>query len=296
MNNKKHAYLLMLHHRKDLVDLLLEELDDERNDLYIHIDSSSSELNINDFNIKKSKVYEVASMMVVWGDFSQIECELRLMKKASENGPYAYYHFMQGSAFPLKNQDDLHKFYDDNQGKQFISVEDYKLLKYRVDQYNLLAGYYSGHGKWVTHLNMILVKIQRLLGISRLKKHNLVYAKGFALWSVTDDLLKYVLSKENLIRDLFKYSLCGDEIFIHMLAYNSDFREDLYDYGQRFTSAMWASTWEMESDFNLVREGHNFKYEDLDYLMKQKANFARKFEGNDGIKLIKEIKRIIHEK
>lgn len=289
-NNRKHAYLLMLHHRKDLVDLLLEELDDERNDLYIHIDPFSKDLNIDDLNIKKSKVYEVEPMKVNWGDFSQIECELRLMKKAGQNGPYAYYHFMQGSSFPLKNQDEIHKFYDDNQGKQFISIDDYKVFKFRVNQYNFMA-----NGKWVAYLNMALVKIQQLLGINRLKKYNLTYAKGFALWSITDDLLKYILSKEELINDLFKYSLCGDEIFIHMLTYNSDFKEDIYCYGQRFTSCMWASTWEIESDFNQERKAHNFKYEDLEYLMRQDANFARKFEGEDGLRLIKEIKRIIHE-
>ena len=148
-NDRKHAYLLMLHHRKDLVDLLLEELDDERNDLYIHIDPFSKDLNIDDLNIKKSKVYEVEPMKVNWGDFSQIECELRLMKKAGQNGPYAYYHFMQGSSFPLKNQDEIHKFYDDNQGKQFTLnqsvsvgkkiVVDFRTLSCTVNGANVLS-------------------------------------------------------------------------------------------------------------------------------------------------------------
>ena len=39
------------------------------------------------------------------------------------------------------------------------------------------------------------------------------------------------------------------------------------------------------------RKGHNFSLEDYDYLITCNKNFARKFEGPDGVKLIEKIRK-----
>ena len=38
----KHAYMIMAHHRPDLLQLLINSLDDERNDIIVHIDKKSN--------------------------------------------------------------------------------------------------------------------------------------------------------------------------------------------------------------------------------------------------------------
>ncbi len=45
---KKHVYLIMAHDNFDMLSLLLKELDDIRNDIVIHIDKKSSNVNIAD--------------------------------------------------------------------------------------------------------------------------------------------------------------------------------------------------------------------------------------------------------
>ena len=39
-SNKKHAYLIIAHNNWKQLSLLLSVLDDERNDIYIHIDNT----------------------------------------------------------------------------------------------------------------------------------------------------------------------------------------------------------------------------------------------------------------
>ena len=38
---KKHAYLIMAHNEFEILKILLHLLDDERNDIYLHIDSKA---------------------------------------------------------------------------------------------------------------------------------------------------------------------------------------------------------------------------------------------------------------
>ena len=40
---KKHAYLIIAHTQPELLKILLKMLDDERNDIYLHIDSKAKD-------------------------------------------------------------------------------------------------------------------------------------------------------------------------------------------------------------------------------------------------------------
>ena len=62
----KHAYLLMVHHRLDLVKLLLDAIDDPRNDIYVHIDSKCKDFSFSDLKVKHSNIYETERINVNW--------------------------------------------------------------------------------------------------------------------------------------------------------------------------------------------------------------------------------------
>ena len=289
--SSKHAYLLMLHHRKDLADLLLEAIDDERNDIFVHIDKKCKEFSFSDLKVKRSNIYEVKDRIDVnWGGYSQIRCELALMKEAVKYGPYAYYHLLQDASYPLKSQDELHRFFDERQGTEFVAI-DSRLNYHRVQCIHVphdLKLPNQLHRK----LEYLLVSFQRKLGVDRFRQFDMEYKKGFALWSITDGLLKHVLDNEKLIEKMMKYSECGDEVFMQIIAYNSRFKDNLnyIDDNKEFSSSMWASTWPLE-DKDIFRERHNFNLEDFYMLVRSDANFARKFEGENGPLLIKMLKQ-----
>lgn len=293
-NIKKHAYLLMLHHRKDLVDLLIEAIDDERNDIFVHIDPRCREFSFDDLKVYKSNIYNIENPIKVnWGGYSQIKCELLLMNLAYKHGSYAYYHLIQGSSYPLKSQDELHKFYDERQGTEFVDIDNVDFKFYdRIKHVYLFNDSTLKKHKSIVLIEEANLNFQEMIKYDHFKKYKLEYRKGFALWSITDGLLKYVLDKEKLIEDIFKYSVCGDELFMQIIAYNSPFKNKIAYLNDNYSTSYWASTWLFE-DKGEKRAGHNFKLEDLPLLIDGKNNFARKFEGPDGVELINKIKEHI---
>lgn len=103
---KKHAMLIMAHTQFDILEKLMQQLEHERNDLYIHIDRKSRGVDPEHFShiCKKSKVVFIPRMSVHWGDSSQVECELRLLEATLSSGEeYLYVHLLQGQICRSKN-------------------------------------------------------------------------------------------------------------------------------------------------------------------------------------------------
>ena len=61
----RHAYLIMAHHRPDLLRKLLDAIDDSRNDVFLHIDKKS--VDTFDLKMKDARLYLIESMDVRWG-------------------------------------------------------------------------------------------------------------------------------------------------------------------------------------------------------------------------------------
>ena len=101
---KKHAYLIKAHHQFALLRKLLMLLDDERNDIYIHIgmDVKFEREELKGV-VKKSALHFVESVREQWGGYSQIQSELILFQAAWEHG-YAYYHLISGVDLPIKTR------------------------------------------------------------------------------------------------------------------------------------------------------------------------------------------------
>ena len=117
---KKHAYLIKAHHQFALLRKLLMLLDDERNDIYIHIgmDVRFEREELKGV-VKKSALHFVENVREQWGGYSQIRSELILFQSAWEHG-YEYYHLISGVDLPIKTQDEIHEFFREHYGKEFI--------------------------------------------------------------------------------------------------------------------------------------------------------------------------------
>lgn len=289
MADNRHAYLIMAHHRPDLLVLLLEAIDDVRNDIYLHIDAKSS-IDSNIYLPQKSNLYFIPRNNVQWAGYSQVDCTLKLLKAAVQNGPYQYYHFLTGSTFPLKNQDDMHAFFDAHKGTEFVGFDNHTTTIERVKYYHLfhesgkLTGL-SGHIK--SGLRESLKFIQKLLSVDLFKKYHLEYKKGFAYWSITDDAARYLIDHEAVIYRMLRYSISGDEVFVQVLLYNSQFKSKLYSLTDEWEGSLRECAWGSNIG---VRPGCNYTYMDLEYLLNSNLCFALKFEGADGLALIKKIK------
>lgn len=123
----KHAFLIIAHNEYPVLEVLLSMLDDERNDIYLHIDKRATELfqQIKKVKMQKAGFYLIENpIKVYWGDISQVQVEYLLFETALSHGPYAYYHLLSGTDLPIKSQDYIHAFFQQNYNPQIqISAE-----------------------------------------------------------------------------------------------------------------------------------------------------------------------------
>lgn len=288
---EKHAYLLMVHNNYFNLEILLKMLDDERNDIYINVDRKVRNfpdaffINV----VHKSKLFLYHEVSVNWGGFSQVQCEMFLMKQAA-SGLYKYYHLLSGADLPIKTQDDIWSFFEKNEGFEFVQFDDGRLNQFRkeftrrVDKYHFIQEYRKCSNKRIikgalTWLAKGLLGLQVLLRIDRWSRQKLILKYGSQWFSITHDFVTFLLENEDRIRDLFTLTQCPDESFVQIMLFNSTFRERCYQFAgnHRQSGNLREINWEKSSD---PAHPYVWKREDLEYLFSSPNLFARKFDEN----------------
>lgn len=286
----KFAYLIMAHHRFDVLKVLLEDLDDSRNDIFLHIDRKAADYDKDELRkaIRYANIVFVDPISVYWGHYSQIQCVINLLKSATDFGNHDYYHLLVGVEFPIKSQDEIHSFFLRNKGSEFIGYDMSGNKFYDRIQYWYPFGKYArSRNRWQKFLYkkcLSLLEIQQKIGVDRKRGRCDYYKKGYANWSITDDLAHYILKNEKQIKKDYRWTKCADEIFIHTLVFHSKFYECVFDKEDEYCSAMRLTTWEDENN--------RFYKKDIPYILNSGKLFARKFDSDDAVEIIREIQRL----
>lgn len=290
--SEKHAYLIMAHHRMDLLLRLVNALDDERNDLYIHLDKKYKGNEV--ISAQFSKIIWIKRTDVRWGGYSQIRCELDLLKAALNRGmSYQYYHLLTGASYPIKPKEYIFDFFNKNDGFQFVgfsqSKEGYERVKNRFlfNELGKLENRFSHKIK--IYIRKKAIKLQNILKIDYFKKYHMTFKKGLTYWSIKDDFAKYIVENEKLIHGILKNSLCGDEVFVQTLLFNSPYKNQIYNLDNEYLGCMVYAAWH-----NSAEEGApNFVLRDFEKIKDTKELYGYKFEGKDGLLLLDRIDREI---
>lgn len=275
----RHAYLIMAHHQFDFLKDLLLALDDERNDIFLHVDRKAVGFDTDTFSsiLKHSHLYFTERLSVNWGGFSQIACELTLLKAAAGHH-YAYYHLLSGSDYPLKSQDEIHAFFEEHAGSEFLHFDSPTVPSHVRERISLYHFFRESRCPLAEPADMLLTRLQRLLRVDRLKHCPATIQKGANWFSITDDFAQYILSKEDWIRRYFSHSVCGDELLLQTLAASSPFMERIFDpFGDTASLGnLRYVDWERGSE----NSPYTFRDEDMEALKKLPHLFARKFDHN----------------
>ncbi|MGX8701692.1 beta-1,6-N-acetylglucosaminyltransferase [Caproiciproducens sp.] len=278
---KKHAFLIMAHGQPELLKQLIAYLDDERNDIYLHIDRKSAELRPEDFRslTRNAGLFLTERIPVVWGGYSQIRCELLLLKNAVKKG-YSYYHLISGADVPLVSQNEFHTFFERIDGKEIVGFSRPEISADEFDRFNVYHFFQDKIGRDSSVLSRIehaSIRLQHLLRIGRAKRYCKkygvsVFQKGTNWFDITDDLAEYVLAKEEEIRKMYRWTLCCDEVFLQLLVANSPFRDRLFYKGfGSYLSSLRYVDWKRGSPYV-------FREQDYEELVTSGCFFARKFD------------------
>ncbi|PLS27451.1 glycoside transferase family protein [Bifidobacterium anseris] len=287
----RHAYLIMAYTNFDQLGTLLRLLDDDRNDLYLHIDAKTSRTEVPDLRryVRRSKLTIVEPIPVAWGGYSQVRCEMRLIRAALESGePYGYLHLLSGADLPIKTNDEICRFLQEHDGKEFIAFVYRNANGGRMDA---IKERIALHHPWQERTGRkddlptrVLSKAQKLLHVDRLKGSGLKeIGKGSQWFSITAEFGRYLTEQEPLVERTFRSSYCSDELFIQTMVLNSPFAGNLYDpNGDGHGDNLRLIDWERGAPYV-------FRSQDYDELMASPQLFARKFDERVDSAIIRKI-------
>lgn len=211
----KHAFLIIAHNEYPVLEVLLSMLDDERNDIYLHIDKRATELfqQIKKVKMQKAGFYLIENpIKVYWGDISQVQVEYLLFETALSHGPYAYYHLLSGTDLPIKSQDYIHAFFQQNAGKEFVGFWqdaahqrdlERKVFRYYFFTKRLKDKEHLLHGITALIRNLILA-VQKISHYRR--KQTFEFKKGGNWISITENAVKYLLQYKEIVLNRMKYT------------------------------------------------------------------------------------------
>lgn len=274
----KHAYLIMAHNNWNILEKLLLLLDDKRNDIFLHIDARVTDFNENILSsIKYSKVTLIDRKPVYWADFSLVDVTCKLLKTAKSQHNYSYYHLLSGTDLPIKSKHYIYNFFESS-GKEFIGIvpkEVYYSVR-RVKFYHLfLHNRYYRNSMILKGFDRIFEYIQKFCGVNRLKANKDKIMDGWTWFSITDDFCEFVLKNEAKINKMFSHTIASDELFMQTLAYNSEFRNRLYDMTDLKNGSMRFIDWQRGKPYTWGAES-----KDYELLINSPYLFARKFDKN----------------
>ena len=277
----KHAYLILAHNEPELLSLLVERLDDVRNDIYIHFDRKLSVL--PDIKTLHAGLCILKDRVDVrWADVSMLEAEYKLFHAVVDSGcEYSHHHLISGVDLPLKNQDYIHSFFAQHQGKEFVGLHQRPMNSHAdraLHYWHPFTRSFRGSGcvfaiKRI--LRYLVIQTQVLLGIRR--NTTIPFHKGGQWVSITRGLIDYLLEQEERAFTIFSRSFGADEYFVPTLIWDTPFMERLFDATDESRGAMRYIGW--RADGQLI----DFTPQDLPALQQTEYLFARKFNSRDKV-------------
>jgi len=266
----KHAYLILAHNNFKVLEMLVHCLDDSRNDIFIHFDAKLKTL--PEIHTEKAGLTILTDRVDVrWADWTVVEAEYKLYNAAAAKGPYAYYHLLSGVDLPVKTQDEIHKFFDDNAGKEFIGYTLLTItpeLERKAQRWHLFPRSFRNGPIWIRAIRAGFLRVQEFLGIRR--NCDIDMKKGSQWASVTDGMVHYILDHYEWAKKRFTHTYCSDEIVKQTLCWMSPYKENIYRTDDDGLGCVRVISW-------FDGEMKNWTKEDYLSFCEGSAMFARKF-------------------
>lgn len=237
-------------------------LDNENIDFFVHWDARYKMPRLDS---KLSKVFYIKKRIPVkWGDQSQIQATLLLLKSVQMHSFYDYVHLISCNDIPLMTSDYFVNYFTE---KTYIGFDDsFPSSEIR----KRLGFYYPINIDFRKH--RIIVKIEELgniiLNMNRMRHYsNIAFKKGPNWFSIKGEYISEILNFDNSI---FMHGYCADELFIQTILGRFEAQESKKD-NDNFQAARYID-WNRGTPYV-------FTSEDVDEL-RSKVNtqfaFARK--------------------
>ena len=238
----RHAYLIIAYAQPLMLQRLIEAIDDERNDIFVHIDKKAS-FDGSSLNTRHSTLHVYRSIDARWGDVSLVKVELLLMEAALKQDSYSYLHLLSDSDYPIKSQDYIHAACERLAGHEFIGFSEPSPneLKVKIQRYHLFPEDFRNRHLYKHILRKGWLTMQSLTGYRR--HASMTFRKGHQWWSVTGGFALYVCQHREAILNTYHHTFCPDEVFIQSLCWDSPFKYNIDNAADEFIGCRRYIKW-----------------------------------------------------
>jgi len=276
----KHAFLIMAHNNFEVLRLLLRSLDDERVDIYLHIDKKVEDKSIiREMKTipQKAQITVFSKYKVFWGGASQIKTEMFLLKQAHKTY-HDYYHLISGQDFLLKSIDEIDKYFSGHNGMELVHCDfPNEENMSRVMSYNFVRDLDMRRlppliKKLFYKSNSVINCVMHKLNFNRRKNpKGYQFYKGDNWFSITHNFAGYIIKQKAFIYNRFRFTTTTDEMFMQTVIMNSPYRDRVDQ------NIMRCIDWNRTNGLS----PYTYTLADYEILKNSGKLFARKFSDAD---------------
>lgn len=255
----------------------------ENNTIVLHVDSKA---NKKDFEFLKSKntFFTDERVNITWGGVSQVMATLELMR-FSKSFSYDYFFLISGDDIPAMSNEKVDSYLYSNYGKEFIHYQDDRNGYVNPD--DRIKFIYPGcfYKRELSLLDRIkrkfFHKTKRIFYYNNLyaeNSHRLpTFYKGTNWFTLTKSSIDFILDyvdSNNLYLEVFRNSLCADEVFFHSILKVSG-SISFYNNSNAKNNALRYIDWDSGPQYPRVLDDS-----DMEKIINSNSFFARKVGKN----------------
>lgn len=277
------AVLILAHKNLPQLDQLLQRLSEDF-DVYLHLDRKWQ---VDESHFKKyGNVFLTERYTINWGSYQQVQADAALFNMAFKKD-YDYYFLISGQDVPIKSNAQIKKFVEENKNRSFVDYEAFPKKAWEKDfkgGYSRVSYYYGFDFKkdfpgFILKKSLAVVRlVQKVTGIKRTLQP-LKYYGGWNWVNINKAGMTHIvnyLNQHPQFLKSFKYTLCGDEVWIQTVLLNS--KNKVVNNELRYTD--WRGC--LENPRTLTMEH-------LEEIKNSDALFARKFDTEVDSEIIRHI-------
>ena len=290
----KIGYLVLAHNNPRILARAIGALTSPNCDFFIHIDEKSD---IQSFAGIRGTNHFFAErrLPVYWGEFSQVQAIVLLLRQALRTRDYDYLVLLSGSDYPLRSPAYIHEFLERNRGLEFISLVKMPAPGKPLARINTIR--FPSSKPVLRFAFRALAKF----GLARRdcrKYLGLEPYAGETWWALTGNACQFILEfvrHNRHLEEYFQNSAAADESFFHTILGNSAFKS-------KIRRNLHYADWSVGGDHPAtIAEQHvaffeaRDKIEVSDMFGLGEALFARKFSDTN-LELLDRIDSMIQRK
>ena len=230
----KLAHLILAHNHPQQLERLVNRLTHPDADIYIHLDKKTDYSAFNQIASVPGVQFVKNRVSVAWAEYSVVEATISGIKQITDSGVvYSHINLLSGNDYPLRNAEDIQRFYFSNPGKSFIWYD--KIFPGWPDGQARIDGYYLGDygfpGRYA--LGKLMTKL-----LPNRKMPGGMEAYGRAQWwTLTPEAALFCihyLDTHPTVKRFLMQTWCMDEVVFQTVLCNSPMRDKLVNDNKRY--------------------------------------------------------------